>query len=53
MKVIATNIAEIKEISYQGKKVKTGIYKYPVAEGVYLEREEVKGDNVIDTLQIL
>ena len=48
MKIIATNIAEIKEIIYNGKKVKTGIYKYPVNTGIYLTKDEVKGDNVVD-----
>lgn len=48
MKVISTNISEIREIPYRGKKVKTGIYKYPVLEGIYLEREDVKDDNVVD-----
>lgn len=48
MKVITTNIAKIKEISYRGKKVKTGIYKYPVNEGVYLDQEDVKDDHVVD-----
>ena len=48
MKVISTNIADIKEISYRGKTVKTGIYKYPVTEGIFLEKEDVKNDNVVD-----
>lgn len=48
MKVIATNISETKEILYRGKIVKTGIYKYPVQEGIYLEAEDVKGDSVVD-----
>ena len=48
MKVIATNISETKEILYRGKIVKTGIYKYPVKEGIYLEAEDVKGDSVVD-----
>ena len=48
MKVIATNIAKIKEISYQGKNVKTGIYKYPVAKGIYLGEQDVQDDNVVD-----
>ncbi|MBQ4819525.1 MOSC domain-containing protein [Aquimarina sp. MMG016] len=48
MKVISTNIGETKIISWRGKDVKTGIYKYPVEEPIYLEKEDVKGDHVVD-----
>lgn len=48
MKVISTNISELKEIDYRGKKVKTGIYKFPVENGIYLEKEDVKSDTVVD-----
>ena len=48
MKVISTNISEPKEIEYRGKKVKTGIYKQPVNTGIFLEKEDVKSDTVID-----
>ncbi len=48
MKVIATNIAEPKIISWRGKEVKTGIYKYPVDKPIYLDKEDVNGDHVID-----
>lgn len=48
MKIISTNIAEIREIDWQGKKVKTGIYKLPVDEPVFLEKEDVKNDHVVD-----
>ncbi|MEW7291849.1 MOSC domain-containing protein [Aquimarina sp. 2304DJ70-9] len=48
MKVIATNIAETKIISWRGKEVKTGIYKYPVSKPIYLDKEDVEGDHVID-----
>ena len=48
MKIIATNIGEKKEVQYRGKTVVTGIYKYPVAEGIYLESTDVKNDTVVD-----
>ncbi len=48
MKVVSTNIGEPKIISWRGKEVKTGIYKYPVNESIYLDKEDVKGDHVID-----
>lgn len=48
MKIIATNIAEIREIDWRGKKVKTGIYKYPVNEPIFLEKEDVRKDHVVD-----
>ncbi len=48
MKIISTNIAEIREIDWRGKKVKTGIYKFPVDEAILLEKEDVKNDIVVD-----
>lgn len=48
MKVLATNKGETVEINYHGKLVKTGIYKYPVKEGIYLGKEDVRGDSVVD-----
>ncbi|GAA0721892.1 MOSC domain-containing protein [Aquimarina litoralis] len=48
MKVISTNIGEPQTISWRGKEVKTGIYKYPVDEPIFLDKEDVKGDHVID-----
>ena len=48
MKVIATNISEPKTISYRGKDVKTGIFKYPTSEPLYLGTEDVRKDTVID-----
>ncbi len=48
MKVVATNIGKVTEIDYKGKNVKTGIYKYPVQQGVFLEATDVKGDTVVD-----
>lgn len=48
MKVIATNISEPQTISWRGKDVKTGIYKYPTDEPIELGTEDVVGDTVVD-----
>jgi len=48
MQVVSTNVGKVKVINYQGKLVKTGIYKYPVTKGIYLEAVDVKGDAVVD-----
>ena len=48
MKVISTNIGEAREIDWRGEKVKTGIYKYPTGEPIFLEKEDVRKDQVID-----
>ena len=48
MKIIATNIGERKEIDWKGKKVTTGIFKFPVDIPVFLDVEDVKGDVVFD-----
>lgn len=47
MKVISTNISEPREVIWKGKKVKTGIFKHPT-EGIYLEKEDVRNDAVVD-----
>lgn len=48
MKIISTNIGKTQLISWRGKQVKTGIYKYPVEEAIVLGSEDVKGDAVVD-----
>ena len=48
MKIIATNIGERKEIDWKGKKVETGIFKYPVSSPIFLDAEDVKGDAICD-----
>ena len=48
MKVISTNTGPKKEVMFRGKPVKTGIYKSPIEEGIFLESEDVKGDQVVD-----
>ncbi|WP_299834789.1 MOSC domain-containing protein [uncultured Tenacibaculum sp.] len=46
MKILATNIGQRKEIDWKGKKVTTGIFKYPVEEPIFLDVEDVKGDAI-------
>ncbi|TCI94295.1 MOSC domain-containing protein [Tenacibaculum sp. M341] len=48
MIVLSTNIGDKKEIDWKGKKVTTGIFKYPTDEGIFLNVEEVKGDTICD-----
>ena len=46
MKIVATNIGEKKEIDWNGKIVTTGIFKYPVEKPIFLDTEEVTGDEI-------
>ncbi len=48
MQIISTNIAKPRTIIWNGKQVSTGIYKVPVNEPIYLEKEQVKGDEISD-----
>jgi len=48
MKIISTNLAKPRTINWNGQKITTGIYKIPVTEPIYLEKEAVKGDEVTD-----
>lgn len=48
MKVISTNIGESRVINWNGKDVKTGIFKYPVNDSIFLSEEDVENDHVID-----
>src|SRR6056300_334029 len=48
LRVVSTNISEPKMVKWRGKNVKTGIFKYPVSSGIYLESEDVRGDAVVD-----
>ena len=50
MKIVATNMGERKEITYKNKKVITGIYKYSVDKPIFLDVEEVKGDEISDRI---
>jgi MOSC domain-containing protein YiiM len=48
MKVISTNLGAPQVIKWRGKNVQTGIYKYPVNQGIYLGETDVKEDAVVD-----
>ncbi|AXT19448.1 MOSC domain-containing protein [Flavobacteriaceae bacterium AU392] len=48
MQIISTNIAKPTTIIWRGNEVTTGIYKKPVNQPLYLNKEEVKGDEVSD-----
>ncbi len=48
MRVVSTNIGEPVTISWRGKEVKTGIYKYPVEKPIFLGKEDVENDHVVD-----
>lgn len=48
MKIISTNIGEPRTILWNGKEVKTGIFKYPVNQPIFLGTDDVVNDHVID-----
>ncbi|WP_461637438.1 MOSC domain-containing protein [Labilibaculum euxinus] len=48
MKVVSTNIGKSVEINYHGQIEKTGIYKYAVDQAIFLGKEDVVKDAVID-----
>lgn len=49
MKLLSVNIGQPKEVVYQGKTLKTGIYKYPVIHAVNIHKIGVTGDVQVDT----
>nr|WP_319571374.1 MOSC domain-containing protein [uncultured Draconibacterium sp.] len=48
MKIISTNIAEARIIEWKGKEVPTGLYKFGVKQRIFLGKEDVEHDNVMD-----
>lgn len=48
MKIVSTNIGERKTVTWKLKRYTTGIYKYPVSEGIYLGKGDVVKDIVHD-----
>ena len=48
MQIISTNIAKPRTIIWNGNQVTTGIFKVPTNEPIYLEKEQVKGDEISD-----
>lgn len=48
MKVISTNIGKPVTFEWNGKQEQTGIFKYPTTEALFLTKNDVKKDTVID-----
>ena len=48
MQIISTNISQPKTVLWRGRNILTGIYKKPVEEPIYLGKEDVENDAVID-----
>jgi len=48
MKVIATNISKGTIITWHGKEEKTGIFKAPTSEPIFLGKTDVAKDTVVD-----
>ncbi|MCF8464653.1 MAG: MOSC domain-containing protein [Flavobacteriales bacterium] len=48
MKIQSVNRGEARTVTWRGKKVKTGIFKYPVDGGIFLGTEDVVDDAVVD-----
>lgn len=48
MKVISTNSGERRSVRWSGKMYETGIFKFPVKEGISLGLSDVVGDAVVD-----
>jgi MOSC domain-containing protein YiiM len=46
LKIISTNIAKPKYVTINGEQQKTGIFKEPTNQSIYLGKEEVKGDEI-------
>ena len=48
MKVISTNIGKPVTFEWNGEKEQTGIFKYPTDKGLYITKNDVRDDTVID-----
>ncbi len=48
MNVVSVNIGALTTILWKGKEVKTGLYKKPVKTPIFLAKETVEGDVVVD-----
>lgn len=48
MKIISTNIAKPQFVTINGEQQRTGIFKKPTNQPIYLDKEEVKGDEISD-----
>ncbi len=50
MKVVSVNIGERKKVQWKNKEYETGIFKYPVETSIFLDTEDVRGDNVVNRI---
>jgi len=50
MKIISTNIAQPTTFTWKGEEVRTGIYKKPSQEPLFLTKNDVVNDEVSDRL---
>jgi MOSC domain-containing protein YiiM len=50
MKIISTNISKSKTVSYNGKEIKTGIFKLPTSDEVTIETLNIMGDEQADLI---
>lgn len=48
MIVISTNISKPRTIVFNNQEVQTGIFKYSIPEGIFLGKEDVSNDSVVD-----
>ena len=48
MKIISLNIGKRQKVNWRGQEIETGIYKNPVEEPLFLGKEDVVGDHVVD-----
>ena len=48
MKVVSLNIGEKRTVVWQGKNIETGVFKYPVKGPLFLGKEHVDNDIVVD-----
>jgi len=48
LNIVSTNIAKPTTIIWNGKAITTGIYKKPVSGPIFLDKENVRGDEVSD-----
>lgn len=46
MKIVSTNLAKPAFVNINGKQQRTGIFKKPTNQPIYLDKEEVKGDEI-------
>ncbi len=48
MKIVSVNRGEVQVVNWQGKDVRTGVFKYPVDDEIELGTTDVLHDNVMD-----